>query len=144
MASVAGDPIAGITKKGSTKVATIEPVVFTASSAPVADPSVPVSSPSRAAVAGKVIPIATVAGSTMKTACAANRPSASTNSELPPWSGKLGAERIAAPTHANTAVRIWAAAINVTAERTRGRRTPSMPAPSAMPVRNSTRMVVKT
>ncbi len=44
-ASVFGEPIRGITKNGSTKVATIAPVVLTASREPEADPSVPVSSP---------------------------------------------------------------------------------------------------
>ncbi len=38
-ASVAGDPISGMTKNGSTKVATIAPIVLTASSEPVAVPS---------------------------------------------------------------------------------------------------------
>ena len=38
---MAGEPISGITKNGSTNVATSEPAVFTASSVPVADPSVP-------------------------------------------------------------------------------------------------------
>ena len=61
---MAGEPISGITKNGSTNVATSEPPVFTASSVPVADPSVPCSSPRRAAVAGNTIPMAMVAGRT--------------------------------------------------------------------------------
>ena len=83
-ARVAGEPIRGMTRNGSTNVATIAPVVLTARRAPVADPSRPASSPSRAAVAGNVIPIATVAGRTMKVASAPNSPSDMTKSALAP------------------------------------------------------------
>ena len=143
-ASVAGDPISGITKNGSTNVATIEPVVLTASSEPLAEPSVPASSPSSDAVAGKVMPIAMVGGSTTTAADQANVRSASRKSGAEPLNGFTGDARTAAPATTRIAVATWAAPISAGATLRFGRSRPSTTAPVAMPTRNSARMIVNT
>ena len=51
---------------------------------------------------------------------------------------------MAAPATTRAAVSTWAAAMSSTVERTRWRSGPSMPAPSAIPTRNRTRIVVNT
>ena len=108
-----GEPISGITKNGSTNVATIAPVVFTASRAPDDDPSVPVSSPSSAAVAGNVKPITIVGGRTMIAVDHAKSRSASAN-----FADCAVDERVRRrrederrPTTTNAAVSSWATAI---------------------------------
>ena len=90
-ARVVGEPIRGITKNGRTNVATMAPVVFTATRAPEDDPSVPVSSPSRAAVAGNVKPITMVGGRTMIAVDHAKSRSASANfADMPLMNGSVG------------------------------------------------------
>ncbi len=143
-ASVAGEPISGMTKNGSTKVPTIEPAVLTASSVPVADPSAPDASPSSAAVAGKVSPITTVGGSTTTAADQANPRRDATKSAEEPLNGDGGEASTAAPTMTSTAVSSWATAISPITDRTRGRIQPSSTAPAAIPTRNRARMIVNT
>ncbi len=144
-ARVAGEPMSGITKNGSTNVATMAPVVFTAISAPEDDPSVPLSSPSRAAVAGNVKPITMVGGRTMIAVDHAKSRSASANfADWPLMNGSVGVARITAPRRTRAAVSSWATAIRPTTDFTRGRTKPSRIAPIAIPIRNRTRMIVNT
>ena len=140
-----GEPISGMTKNGSTKVATIAPVVLIASRVPEAEPSVPDSSTSSAAVAGKVRPITIVGGSTMIAVDHAKSRSNSPNfADIPLMNESVGEASTVAPTVTSAAVSSWATAIRPTTERTRGRIRPSRIAPVAMPTRNSTRMIVNT
>ncbi len=141
---MAGEPMSGITKNGRTNVATSEPPVFTASSVPVADPSVPCSSPRRAAVAGNTMPIAMVVGRTMMADDVAKSRSAFMNSGEDPLNGDCGEARTPAPMTTKTVVTSWATAISRVVGRTRGRSQPTSAAPIAMPTRNSTRMIVNT
>ena len=90
------------------------------------------------------MPIATVAGNTTTNADRAKLRSPAMKSALPPWSGDGGDDSTSAPSATNTAVAIWAPAISRIVERTRRRRKPSSTAPTAMPRRNVTRMIVNT
>ena len=90
------------------------------------------------------MPIAIVGGRTRRVAWPANLPSAETKSGDAPLNGTGGEARMAAPIVANRAVSSCATAISAMVERTRSRRTPSMPAPSAIPMRNRVRMIVNT
>ncbi len=144
-ARVAGDPMSGMTKNGSTNVATMAPVVLTASSEPDADPSVPDSSPSSAAVAGNVMPMMIVGGRTTIAVERANSCSSSRKwADAPLMNGSVGDARTTAPTVTRAAVSNCVTAISPTTERTRGRIRPSRIAPVAIPIRNSTRMIVNT
>ncbi len=143
-ASVAGDPMSGMTKNGRTKVATIAPIVFDAMREPVAVPSVPVSSPSSDAVAGKIRPIAIVGGRTTIAVVRANSWRISRTWIDAPLNGSVGEAMTVAPSVTSAAVRSSAKAISATIERTRVRTSPSSTAPAAIPTRNRTRMIVNT
>ena len=58
--------------------------------------------------------------------------------------GALGEARMVAPASAKAAVRTCATPMMRMVERTRVRMIPRSPAPSAMPSRNRTRMIVNT
>ena len=58
--------------------------------------------------------------------------------------GSVGVARITAPRRTRAAVSSWATAIRPTTDFTRGRTNPSRIAPIAIPIRNRTRMIVNT
>ena len=61
---IAGEPMVGIRTNGTSRLPTMAPVVFTASSDPDSPPAVPASSRSRIDAVGKAIPRTMVTGST--------------------------------------------------------------------------------
>ena len=143
-ASVAGEPMSGITKNGSTNVATSEPAVLTASRVPVAEPSVPRLVAQERGGGRERDAHRDRGGEDDEGRRAAKSRSAVTKSHAPAVERIGGRASTAAPTITKAAVAIWATAISATVDRTRGRSTPSSPAPSAMPRRNRTRMIVNT
>ena len=139
-----GDPMAGMTKNGTTNVPTMAPRVFAASSRPALVATLPLRPATRADEAGKLRPITMVAGSTTSRACENRTPMMP--SRLPAWTVySKGFERTkTTPARARTPIRMLVRASRATGCRIHRRTTVKSTAPIAIPVRNTTRISVKT
>ena len=139
---IAGEPMVGISTNGTSRLPTMAPVVFTASSDPDSPPAVPASSRSRIDAVGKAIPSTMVTGSTTSR----DDPNRAFRVSIGfPGSSASGRPMTkTSPSSTSPPTTTWLSASSRSGSPSRERISPKIRAPMAIPARKVARITVKT